>query len=462
MLQPANRLPPEIIPRITQHILRDSDDTYLIIPLTHVCRYWRQAIISAPENWTLISTLRTKLTALTLERSKAAGLQLRLDPYAAGFHNFCDLIAPYIQNVETLQFGVFDALKQLTQALPNFPKSTPNLRMLELTVMRRLDASIDPFESFPNTLVSLSLDDIPLYPSFLKLRTLRKLSLKYRNMHCPALDTLLDFLEENLSLESVDLTIETDQQFLAHSSHRQATIANQLQHLSIDANDAMIARTLISHIPLRRGAHLEIISYGDGTDDEELGLDDVLSGISMTHLSNLSSPTFMECRSPDPAIRLVGPNGSFLFVRHWFPGIYLGIYPAETSVLPLTNIRELRLAHSDPSNMFLPSSIPALETLTIECDTNISDLFSALLPNPSFSPSLKTLGFLHCAITEEFMEELAQFASDRKNTTSAWLHRVVIIHLDGRVPTAASIHGLEEHVPIVDVRFGRTFPTDLT
>ena len=112
--------------------------------------------------------------------------------------------------------------------------------------------------------------------------------------------------------------------------------------------------------------------------------------------------------------------------------------------------------------MFLPSSFPALETLTIKCDTNVSHLFSALFPNPSLFPSLRTLGFLGRAITEEFMEELARFASGRKGTTSAWLHRVVIVHLDGKVPSVASIYGLEKHVPIVDVRFGRTFPTDLT
>ena len=451
MLQPANRLPPEIIPRITQHILRDSKDTYPIIPLTHVCRYWRQSILSAPENWTLISTPRMGLTALTLERSKGAALQLRFDPSTAGAHYFCDLILPYIRNIGTLQFGPFDTLGQLTEALPNFPQSTPNLRMLELTAVGGLDASIDPFELFPNTLVSLSLDDIPLYPSFLKLRTLTKLSLRY-SADSIVLDILLDFLEENRSLESVDLRVYGCE--IHPHLRRRAPIANPLQRLSIAIQHAGIARALISNISLRRGAHLDITLEND----DELGLEDILSNVSITHLTNLSSPTFMEYRFPGPTVRLVGPNGSFSYVNRPCPGIPF----MKLSVLPLTKIRELRLVHSDLSQVYLPSSLSALETLTIECDTDISHLFSTLFLRPSHFPSLKTLGFLGCFITEEFMEKLAQFAFDRKYTTSARLHRVVIAHQDGRVPTVTSIHGLAEHVPIVDVRFGRTLPTDLT
>ena len=109
--------------------------------------------------------------------------------------------------------------------------------------------------------------------------------------------------------------------------------------------------------------------------------------------------------------------------------------------------------------VFPPSSFPALQTLTTKCDTSISHLFSALFPDPSLFPSLKALGFLDCIITEEFMEELARFASSRKNTTSAWLHRVVIIDKDCNFPAGASIRELRRHVPIVDVRFDT--PADL-
>ena len=374
-----------------------------------------------------------RLTVLTLERSKAAPLQLKLDPpmscRAGSRARFCDLITPYIQNVETLRFEQLTKVEELTQMLPNFPLSTPNLRLLELGhegFGPLLDPSTDPFESFPDTLRSLALYDLPLYPSFLKIRTLTELSLRYCAVQ-PPLDTLLDFLEGNRSLESVDLHIYHEE-YPAQIPRRREVVLNQLHHLSISSWDPMVARTLISTISLRRGTHLNI-AFPD--EDTELGLNETLSGISTTHLLNLPSPTFMAYRSSIRKIHLTGPNGSFSYTHVRPPAPPF----AEFSVLPLTDIKELHLAHSDPSVVFHPSSFPVLETLTIECNTDVSHLFSALLPDPSFFPSLRTLKFLDCVITEEFTEELTRFASSRKNTTSARLHRVEFIYQGGKFST---------------------------
>jgi len=57
---------------------------------------------------------------------------------------------------------------------------------------------------------------------------------------------------------------------------------------------------------------------------------------------------------------------------------------------------------------------------------------------------------------------LTQFASDRKNTNSARLHRVVIVHWQGKFPSIASIRRLKKHVPVVDVRISTGLPADLT
>ena len=458
MLQPVNKLPPEIIPRIAQHNLQGNTDTYSIIPLTHVCRYWRQSIISAPENWTLISSRRMGLMALTLERSGAAPLQLRLRNSVPIIQNFRDLITPHIQNTEILKFLELTTLEDFTQVLPNFPRSMPNLRLLDLEhkcSMPGWDPSNDPFGLFPDTLRSLTLYDIPLYPPFLKIRTLTELSLQYYKVQ-PSLDTLLDVLEENRSLESVDLNIDSDE-YPIQVSQRPAVILNQLRHLLITSWDATISRILISNIPVRRGAHLGITLYGQ---IGGLGLNDILSGISMTHLSNLPSSTLMTYQSYPREIQLDGPNGSFSYIH----GVPLLPPFAELLVLPIADVKELRLAHEDPSVVFHPSSFPALEALAIKCHTDISHLFSALFPNPSLFPSLKTLGFSNYVITEQFVEELVRFASDRKDTTSAWLNRVVIVHLGitfSGVSTVPSTYELEKHVPIVDVRLGREFPTDL-
>ena len=69
-----NRLSPEILSRITRCLLSEGAnwDVSSIIPLTHVCRYWRESIISTPKNWMLISSEQEGLAALSLERCKAA------------------------------------------------------------------------------------------------------------------------------------------------------------------------------------------------------------------------------------------------------------------------------------------------------------------------------------------------------------------------------------------------------
>ena len=171
----------------------------------------------------------------------------------------------------------------------------------------------------------------------------------------------------------------------------------------------------------------------------------------------------MEYRAYPRAIRLLGSNGSTAFC-----GISESDIPfAEFPRLPLTDVRRLHLNTRwwkpirPPMVFHHLSFFPALAIFIIERDAELSHLLSALFSNPSSSPSLKALAFLDCVITEEFMEELRRFSSDRKNTTSAWLHSVVILHREGKFPSIGSIRKLGEHVPVVDVRIAEELPTDL-
>ena len=331
-----------------------------------------------------------------------------------------------------------------------------NLRSLSISMdyilTRNWGRSIDPFESSAYALRYLKLTNVPLYPSFLNLKTLTELDIRDRwcDLH---LDTFLDFLEENRSLTSARLEIRFTQDSL-RSSQRPVAIRNQLQYLQITSDEPMDSRALISGIALSKGAELALnCSQPRNT---RVGVQDVLSGISTTHLSNIPSPAFMRYRVHPRAIELHGPNGAASFYSSSDPYSPLVEFP----LLPLADIRRFHLEACGADLLHCLSSFPALETFAIERETDLSHL-SALLSNPSASPSLKTLAFLDCVLTEEFMKELIQFASDRKNTASAWLHRVVIIHQDGILPDIASIRGLEEHVPVVDARIAREPPADL-
>ena len=471
MLQPVNRLPPEILSRIARDVPHkySNIDAQRIIPLTHVCRYWRASIVSIPGNWTLISSCSKLLAALSLERARAAPLEVSL------FMNevreqpgFTDSLIPYLQNVDTLRISELTTVEEFTQTLPNFPHSTPNLRSLELSLSdeaQNWDPYVDPFGLFPSTLSDLSLHDIPLYPSFLNIRTLTQFAFHNQKFILP-LDTLSTILEGNRALESVTLMNHFPEiELPLQHPQRRAAIGDRLRYLRVHCWNAVVdAQILISTISLRRGAHLEISSGGD------IGLDEILAGISTTHLANLPGPAFMEYESHPREIRLHGPNGTFSFNN--FDG--LGPLFIEFSVLPpLTDIREFRFIHRTllipppgPEFSHRLTSFPALETLAIECDieydTDLSEALAPLMSNSSGHPSLKTLAFLNCVISDEFMEGLTQFASTRMNTALARLHRVVIVHRDGKFPKAVSIRALQGIVPVVDVRFGKELPADLT
>ena len=136
----------------------------------------------------------------------------------------------------------------------------------------------------------------------------------------------------------------------------------------------------------------------------------------------------------------------------------------EFPLIPLTNVRELHITVNEPM-LFPPACFPTLEILTIHCQikTNVSYTLSALLSNPSSSPLLKTLAFLHCDLTKDFMEKLMQFAFNHRNaSTLAWLHGVLAVHWEGHFPNIDLVNWLGNYVAIVDFQMGHELPTDLT
>ena len=456
-----NKLPSEIISHIARCLLdEDTVDTRPIIPLTHVCRYWRESIISTPENWTRISSRSRSLAVLSLQRVKAAPLQICFDmDQIRESPGFSDLVTPHIQNTGTLRIDSISTIEELSKIFQNVPQSMPNLRLLSFSLQSgqaEWDWSTDPLGLSTPTLTHLSLTNIPLSPSFLRLRTLTNLSFHYRRFGLNfRLDRLLDFLEGNRSLERLDLNIRFAKPVL-RSSRRQIPIRNRLRSLKIVSANAMDGNALISNITLQKDAHLEISLY-----DWNAGSKDLLSIVSMDHLSNLQSPTIMEYNTDhNKAVRLLGPNGSLAFDAFGLEDPFASLHPPN-----LTNIRMFRITRPPRflTNriVFPPSSLPALETFAIECEAAVSHLLSALFSNPSSSPSLRTLAFLDCDLDEGVMKELAQFASSRKNTTSAWLHRIVIVNSKWILPTSASVEKLAKHVPVVDVRIGAKLPADL-
>jgi len=251
------------------------------------------------------------LAALSLECAKAAPLEIHLDMHGIRWDpQFLDLLIPYAKNTETLRVGCLLTVDDLAH-IPL--QSTPGPRSLSLSDggIGEWDRSVDPFESSAYPLRSLSLIGVPLYPSFLNLRTLTELAI-YDSPCDLHLDTLLDFLEGNYSLTRAYMRIRFIEPSL-RSSRRRAAIRNRLHHLRIACYDAMDGNALISSIALSKGAELVVnwrSRFGIPT-----RVNDVLSGVSTSHLLNLQSPTFMQYHvHTTGTIRLLGPNGTAIFI----------------------------------------------------------------------------------------------------------------------------------------------------
>ena len=148
-------------------------------------------------------------------------------------------------------------------------------------------------------------------------------------------------------------------------------------------------------------------------------MNELLSVISMTHLSDLQSPTHIKHHPDYGIIRLFGPNGSFSFDTSGLRNPFTVLPPPY-----LADIRVFRLVRHAKGprinkTVFSSLFLPVLETLVVEHEVALSHLFSELFSDPPSSPSLKILAFLGCHLDEGFMDELALFAYNRKNATLA-------------------------------------------
>ena len=460
MLQPINKLPPEIISYIARSVIGKNDEhPGSIVPLTNVCRYWRGAIISTPENWTLIYSEQRGLAKLSLERAKAARLVVSLlFPLKEEFIN---LLLPRIHNIVSLSCDGFYPAGELVQLFPNFPRSMPLLRSLVLDIGTGPRGQVDPVQADPfdfstvTMLTELSLSFVPLLPSIRALRTLTKLTLFDRHFRVHV-DTLLSFLEENRSLENASLTIEFKDPSLC-LSERRSPIETGLRDLSITGYDVIGVRALTSGIALQKGATLTLDIYRCG---EDAGLTKIFSGVPATHLSNVLFPTFMEYRHSPRRIRLLGPDGSFSYEGRDDSEIPF----EEFAVLSLAGIRELRLDCTGSWILahFRLSFFPALEVLAIDSGSSLSFL-SPELPGSENSPLLRTLAFLDFSITEDFMATLTQIAIHREqNMLTSPLRRISIVNNRWQFVPYTTVEYLMKHVSVVEVVKGAKFPEDLS
>jgi len=77
---PINRIPSDIFSLIPGHLEDDCKDENLVT-MTHVCRAWRELLITRPPLWTRLDCANADKTWVYIERSKFSPLELSLYGY---------------------------------------------------------------------------------------------------------------------------------------------------------------------------------------------------------------------------------------------------------------------------------------------------------------------------------------------------------------------------------------------
>ena len=170
-----NRLPPEMLAAIFVHLSRQQPNSagrkasYFVqdlISVTHVCRSWRQAAITAPELWTEVTMTDLEAVKVFLERSRSVPLNVKLGPGSRmeiGDDLF-EAVVPHTHRFQQLsvlvptprlwlqnQFGNLTSL-HITPAVPDFLPFFDMLRRCPLLeemflFLDRWGRRIEPHES---------------------------------------------------------------------------------------------------------------------------------------------------------------------------------------------------------------------------------------------------------------------------------------------------------------------------
>jgi len=457
----VNRLPPEVIALCATFV--SHDDPRPIVPLTHVCRYWRKAITSSPRNWASISSGWKGLVPLCLARAGAVNLTVNITVSEIG-GTFLRALSPRVSRISHLSLTGYSSIEGVADDLPGFFTSPmPNLTSLEL------EQTTQPTEAFPSNetstpplfqnvskLKSLHLTRTPLYPTVFSITSL--VELKLVGYTTPFhLDKFTGFLHSNPNLEVVVLDIQFFRLPIFFVIPVRIALLARLRELSFTCADASDAKGLISSISFSRDTCLEVIS---SPVNQSTDLRWFLPS-PPTKIRVLFSPitTIKYQTTPTGEFHLSSKNSRLSFRCSKTP---FNLDPVF-ALFDTSTVREFHAkVHPCRESLFRPlSQLPALETLVLVDVTSFpSYSLDLLAEEPALCSSLKTIAFFDCNLNPRIIGELEAVVTKRKNYTAARLHRVVIVRRDGKLPDYKLLQRLRRFVPRVDVSIDEV-PPDL-
>ena len=458
-LRPVNRLPPEIL---TSCAISDADPR-TIVSLTHVCRYWREVIRSNPSNWKLIGTRWKRLAPLCLKLSKAVPLVVDVAVKDSdGDEAFFKALLPNIPRIKSLRLTECTSVEGIAHDLPGFFDSP----ILDLVTLE-LHQSTTPAQPFPSNeaplppilrhvqnLKSLRLTQIPIYPTLFNIPSL--VELKLAGYTTPFdFGAFVGFLESNLALISVDLEIRFTEGSVWEVPARRVSLSC-LRRLTITCSEAIDSKGLLSCITLPHGIRLEVVLTKLGSCPPFPSL----LPSSLNAIRKILHPiSIVKTRYESPTLHI--SNGKSLLslkATGYHSTFYSGLSLFSTSA-----VREFHVSiypHSPTGNKlsWALERLPALEVLAIFEATFPLGAFCMLAKEPVLCPSLRTIAFFDCGMSEDVVKELGDVITTRRDSFATQLYRVVIVNNITAPPSIKAIQQLRRSVPYVEARVDDKLP----
>ena len=456
-----NRLPPEVIALCASFV--SHADPRPTISLTHVCRYWRRAIISSPRNWASIGSGWKRLAPLCLDRAGVVPLTVNItisDIKADAVFLEASLALSRTRTVAHLSLTGCASVEAVANAAPTLFAST-----VHGLVSLELQQTAEPIELFPpdtppappiswklSELKSLRLTRTPLYPALTSATSLVELELVGYTTPFQ-FGKVIGLLRSNPDLESVVLDIQFVEVPLHLFPSARPVSLVRLRQLSFTCADPIDSRWLISSLSLPHGACLEITASGANPCTK---LHYFLPSPPTPFQEVLAPITVIKYRDHPRVIQLYG-NGSCFSFR--CSRIESNVY-GELFLFTTTSVREFHVEISSCYDLSRTlRRFPGLESLALVNITHFrSQALGFLAEEPTLCPSLKTIAFFDCDLDRRVIEDLEWMVAKRKKSTAAWLHRVVIVRKTGSLPDYKLIHRLRESVPCVEARIDNTLP----
>ena len=453
-----NRVPPEVITLCAAFV--SPTDPRPLISLTHVCRYWRNAIASSPGNWASIGSGWKRLAPLCLERAGVVPLTVEIN--TSVIHEdetFLKAIPSHTSRIARLSLTGYSSIEAAADIIPTFFTSTmDSLTSLELHQTSR-PAEIFPSGTSPapqiswklSKLTSLHLTQTPLYPAIASITSLVELNLAGYTTPFH-FRKFIGFLKSNPDLQSIALDILFVEYPMWVGIPSTRISLPRLRHLSFTCINPTDTRILISSINLPRGASLEVVGSQVNPHHE---LDLFLPPVP-TQIEEMLGPiTTIKYQYRPGVVQFHGNDSCLSFRCSDLPIGY-----QEFWLFAVASVREFHLNTTSCHDLSRPlSQLPALETLVlVDVSTFPAQAFNFLTEEPVLCPSLKTIAFFDCNLSSGAITALEAAVAGRKNSGAAWLHRIVIVRKTGALPSHTLIHRLRQSVPCIDARIDEKLP----